>query len=503
MTRECDVAVVGAGFSGLASAILLGRLGRRVALVEANAKVGGLLRSYVRRGVDCPVGVHYFGSAGEHELLGQLFRVLEIRGLLALRRTSPGCTVDRYLFDDFEFDLPADLDTLETSLRERFGEDCRGIPFLVGALRAAVGGLRIDERGRVALASLSPESLTKSAAVMLSEHGCPEPLQRIVSTQGFLTGADLDHVSLEIALVPLASLLQSAWQLGCTGAQMADTLAERARAHGVQIVTGDRVEAIRTEGETARSLRLASGRMIEAEQFVSTLHPKTLFRMLPDDDHGGGRATYVRGLCQLSETPGVIGLVALVDPQACPALPHNTYRMGRCQQDGVYVQIQPSTVPGQNRLLLMARSAYQDWVQWHGTRTGKRGLAYQERKQRLATDLLRRMAPLIGHIDASRIVDIWTPLTVRDWTGAPEGGAYGVRHTPADGLRYVAMTRTPFTNLVQAGQSAIAPGLVGCSLAVIRALGDLIGRSTFREFLIRELHGSSLHGSSTPTAHTR
>ncbi|HRS84043.1 MAG TPA: NAD(P)-binding protein, partial [Smithellaceae bacterium] len=56
--------IIGSGVGGLSAGILLSLLGFRVTVVEKNNEPGGLMRSYLRRGIDCPVGVHYVGALG-------------------------------------------------------------------------------------------------------------------------------------------------------------------------------------------------------------------------------------------------------------------------------------------------------------------------------------------------------------------------------------------------------------------------------------------------------
>ncbi len=54
-------------WAGLTSAILLGEMGIKATIIERRPVPGGLLRSYARQGVDCAVGLHYFGPADKGE----------------------------------------------------------------------------------------------------------------------------------------------------------------------------------------------------------------------------------------------------------------------------------------------------------------------------------------------------------------------------------------------------------------------------------------------------
>ena len=89
-TVNTDVVIIGSGLGGLTSAILLGEQGLKATIIERNPLPGGLLRSYTRQGVDCAVGLHYFGPAGEGELLRQMFDILGVTDKLKLRRLGTG-----------------------------------------------------------------------------------------------------------------------------------------------------------------------------------------------------------------------------------------------------------------------------------------------------------------------------------------------------------------------------------------------------------------------------
>lgn len=64
MNRQFEVAVVGAGFAGLAAAVALAKAGRRVVVIEARARLGGRATSFVDRVTGEPV------DNGQHVLFG-------------------------------------------------------------------------------------------------------------------------------------------------------------------------------------------------------------------------------------------------------------------------------------------------------------------------------------------------------------------------------------------------------------------------------------------------
>jgi phytoene dehydrogenase-like protein len=185
--------------------------------------------------------------------------------------------------------------------------------------------------------------------------------------------------------------------------------------------------------------------------------------------------------------------VALLDEDAHPPRDHNLYRVtgdpSRSLQ-GVYGQLRPSGLPGKTRLTVLVESNYADWAPWHGTTTGQRGPEYRAEKTRRAQAALRAIEAVTGPLHDPHIIDVWTPLTMRDWVGAPSGCTYGVRHSPRDGFELLVLARPPLPGLFIVGQNAIAPGLLGTAMGVLRAAGTIAGRPKLAELLARSRKGT-------------
>jgi all-trans-retinol 13,14-reductase len=476
-----DVAVIGAGFGGLSTAILLARLGLGVTLVEGEARAGGVLRSYTREGVDCPVGVHYFGSAAPGELLGDFLDLLRIRPALKLRRLGRSGVIDRFFFDDEIFDLPDTVDKFEAALAKRFADAPDAVAFVIEVCRDAMASLRTETMG----ATPPPLPITRTAAEVLAEMNLPKRLLDILALQGFLIGVNLSACPAAYLMIATASLLMSAWELGCTGAEMAETMTQRALAAGVGLVVGDPVTEILVDGAQAAGARLRSGRTIHADKVIAAIHPKTMVEMIPA---GALPADYRDGIARLTETEGILCVVALVDERNHPAQDFNLFRVrgdARHSLAGVYAQLRPSGLPGHTRLTVLVETSYAEWARWRDTKTGRRGPEYRAEKLLRAEQALKEVEEVTGPLHAPRIIDVWTPLTMRDWVGAPEGCTYGVKHSSRDGLDFLVLSRPPLPGLFLVGQNAIAPGLLGTSLGVLRVATAIAGRKPVAELMVR------------------
>ena len=105
-----DFVVVGAGVSGLTSALILARNGYSVALVEKAGHTAPLLRGFSRRGVHFDTGFHYAGGMGKGEPLDVFFRYLGLSDRLScFPFDARGFDTFRNVRDGFEFRFPVGI----------------------------------------------------------------------------------------------------------------------------------------------------------------------------------------------------------------------------------------------------------------------------------------------------------------------------------------------------------------------------------------------------------
>jgi phytoene dehydrogenase-like protein len=251
----------------------------------------------------------------------------------------------------------------------------------------------------------------------------------------------------------------------------------------VNLITGDGVAAIEVGSHGASGVRLQSGSRVEADVVVAAIHPKLMLDLIPSQ---ALPQDYRAGIGKLEETSGMLCAVALLDETLHPAQDFNVYRLHgtpRRELAGVYGQIRPSGQPGLTRLVALTESRYDTWSPWHGTDSGRRGLDYRAEKMRRAEQLLTDLGGATGPLHDARIVDVWTPLTMRDWVAAPQGCTYGVQHSIRDGLDYLILSRPPLDRLFVVGQNAMAPGLLGISMGVLRVASAIAGRPAVGELM--------------------
>lgn len=490
-TVNTEVVIIGAGLGGLTSAILLGQMGIKATIIERRSVPGGLLRSYARQGVDCAVGLHYFGPAGKGELLRQMFDILGVTDQLLLRRLGAQGVLERYVFDDFIFNLPATLPAFSQALSDLCPGEKAAIATIIATLQTMSQDLRLDAGGSLQSSPFSFAGVDQSMEEFLAACGCSKKLHDILTVHGFWTGLPMDKCPANLLLYTLGALLRSAWELGCTGKQMADVYAARARETGAELILSDPVEEILVEDGRACGVRLKSGRSLSCKKILAGIHPKLVLAMLPDD---ALPAAYRQGLQGLAETTGAVCVHLLVAENQQPAPGYNIFRIHKIDgvdTDGTFLQVRKSERAGYNLLTIIHGSAFSDWQQWYGTHTGNRGEEYKQAKMAAAQSLIEIAGAVLGPLGDYTILDISTPLTMRDWAASPEGSIYGLMRSVTNDLQYAVLTRMPVRSLYLVGQNAIAPGLLGVTLSVLRGVGEVAGRRKFQQFLAARLAENS------------
>jgi len=458
------VVIIGSGIGGLSTGIILARLGFEVTVIEKNRQPGGMMRSYVRQGVHCNVGLHYMGALDEGQVLRRCFDYLGVTADLPLVRMGTDGPIDRYLFADERlgidsFDVPAGFAAYETNLRAAFPAQQPQIDALMTMLRRSASQFeQLDFLYSDRPAHSWFEHMEPLGGVF-DRLGCSPGLRAVFGLPSVLIGVPPAVCPQFYHTMALASYLFSAWRLTSNGAQMADVCAHRLASLGGRVHTGDAVVRIRTADGGVRGVTLASGEGLDADLVISTLHPKETLALLPPES-------------------------VKVPADLHPAFAHNLFAIqteaSGDASDLIYVQLRPSERPDQNLLSLITSGHEALWDRWQHTVSGKRGEEYLQRKTDFAHRLIGQAEKITGPLSGVQLLDVSTPLTIRDWVNSPNGSAYGVMRSTEQLLSGALLNRTSLRGLFLAGQSVMAPGILGTIIGSLATVQFIIGPERFR-----------------------
>jgi phytoene dehydrogenase-like protein len=479
------VLIIGSGMGGLSMGIILSKLGFDVTVVEKNRQPGGMLRSYVRRGVHCNVGLHYLGALDKGQVLRRLFDYLGITANLPLEPMGIDAPVDRYYFNKTgvgprQFDMPVGLDAYEENLKQSFPQEHSAIDGFMKLLRKSALELNQLEFlfGNPSIADLVDQ--TEPLWHGLDRLGCSPGLKSVLGIPSVWFGVPPDQCPQFLHTMTLASYLASAWRLKNHGAHMVKVLVQRLADLGGRIVCGHAVSRINVQKGLVSGLTLENGEQYDAPYVIGTAHPSVVVDLLGRENV---KPSFRRRIMGFVNTGGMFGVNAILPAHTNCSLPYNTFSIDTDASgkvlDVIYTQLRPSGRPGSLLLSLITRGYDELWQPWDKTNSGRRGKGYTATKLELAHTLVKKVEPVTGPLNGLEMIDTYTPLTIRDWVNSPHGSAYGVMRSNTQMLSAALLNRTKVKGLYLAGQSVMAPGILGVILGSLATAKFMVGPERF------------------------
>jgi phytoene dehydrogenase-like protein len=353
MSRNREIAIIGAGIGGLAAAAYLARAGFKVCVFEARPLPGGLAASeQTGQGFSMPIGVD-----GVHALDPRLVKELKLakRGLrFAVRDMSlVGLRPDgRHIV------LGRDVHAAGRALAVHSARDAERWPVLRREFEALARAMRKlwweDDP------SMQP-AMGEARLELFRRMGAQAWLDWKLESDALKATLAFDAIEGGLSPLEPGSALTLLWRAsqemcGLQGAvamakggpgALAAALCDAARVAGAEIRTGARVTAILAEGGAVTGIALASGERIGAAHVLSSLsRRRTLCELLPgteagfaaasDCDRAHRRVGTAKVLLGLDRLPAFGGVSApatarfiLADRMEAYASAHVSARMGR------------------------------------------------------------------------------------------------------------------------------------------------------------------------------
>ncbi|MDP6395922.1 MAG: NAD(P)/FAD-dependent oxidoreductase [Desulfobacterales bacterium] len=475
-----NVLIIGSGMGGLSTALILSQLGSKTTVIEKNLLAGGLMRGYIRDGIECPVGVHYLGSLDHGQVLRRLFDFLGVSPKIPVEKMGANGIIDQYIFEDFAFNLPEGLDAYEENLQNAFPKEHRQITAIINAIRR--NGNKMHALDFLFSTQNYPSMLEeiKPVGALLTELNCSPGLRAVLGVPCCWIGVPMASCPVFYHNMVLATYLFSSWRLKCSGAELVNVFSERLRSLGGNIIKGDGVEKILVNSRVVEGVQLQSGAVLKSPVVIGAVHPKVVLNMLPD---GAVKPSYQRLISKLKDTDGMFCVHSKVDALNRPEIPHNIFKIKTEKNGDIvelnYYQIRKSEQIGKNLLTILTSGKGEQWKQWEHTKSGRRGEGYIAKKENRAWRLIREAEDTIGPMPSATLVDVYTPLTTRDWVNSPGGSAYGILRSYEQLLEVSILNRTSVKGLFLSGQNIMAPGILGTILGSFATVKLIVGRDRF------------------------
>ncbi len=441
-----DVAVVGAGMSGLAAGIRLAQFDYKVCILEKHSVVGGLNSFYRRNGRNYDVGLHamtnYAPKGVKSGPLSRILRHLRISwdefGLVPQNGS-------KIAFPGVELNFTNDFALLESEVAEKF-------PNQIDGFRKMVAGLAgYDQLG---LGS-SEGSAREFVASYLTD---PKLIDMIFCPICYYGGAREHDMDFGQFCVMFRSLFLEGFARPYEGVRhILKRLLARFRALGGELRLRSGVQRIESDAnDSVERIILENGEEIRAKRYLSSAGwPETMTlcgRGEQVPERTLGKLGFIETISVLDSPPKKIGCDKTIvffndsdrfdysNPDELVDL-----RSGVICSPNNFAYSQPLE---DNMIRITALANYEAWRRLSPEEYKREKLRYYEKTLESAARFVPEFRRNV--VD----VDMFTPLTVERFTGRERGAIYGAAEKRYDGL-------TPFKNLFICGADQGMLGIVG------------------------------------------
>lgn len=446
-----DVAIIGAGMSGLAAGIRLAHFGRRVVILEKHGMWGGLNSFYKKDGRRLDVGLHavtnWFGGEGARP------RTPLERVLRQLRIPKDAFELEPQRYSQISF--PETTLRFSNDLAMLTDEVARAFPNEVDAFRKLVTDLAAYPSG------VQPGAFV-STRERLTEYFRDEGLIDMLLCPLLFYGSAWQH---DLDFGQFVILFNSIYREGFCRPRdgvrtILDVLVKRFRSLGGALRRHHGVASIEVRDGRVQALALASGGTVEADWVISSAGRVETAALRSDavlpESGAVGQLGFVEFMWDVPSAPAAVGYDASIQffcrtPRIAWRKPDGPVDL----QSGVicapsnFLHAAPLPSP-MLRATHLARPEF-----WAAAEPG----AYQEEKMRWAdrsAAVLR--ARVAGALDGASLVDAFTPRTVARYTSHVNGAVYGSPKKSPSGA-------TDLENLVLCGTDQGFVGIVGAMVS--------------------------------------
>jgi all-trans-retinol 13,14-reductase len=478
-----DVIIIGGGLGGLECGYILSKKGYKVCILEQNTQIGGCLQTFKRGNAVFDTGFHYVGGLDKGQSLYKLFSYFDLLDL-------PWHKLDEDAFAEVNiagnsFFLASGHKRFADALAKDFPHQRKQLATYTGFLKQ-IGDNIFD----AFTSDFGNSALFESSAYLFMQQTIDDPLLRNIISGGSPT---MELCSNKLPLYIFAqisnSFIQSTWKLKGNGAMIVNKLADYIRAKDGNIVTKAKVtRLIETDGKIS-AVEYNGEEQISGTYVISNIHPAQTLALIPESRYI--RKLYRNRVSSIPNTFGIFTVHLQLKESILPYLNRNVfiYKNGnniwdykpenisdsktnsvlinyKVPQEGIYT----------DNIDLLTPMQWDEVARWADTTISRRGSDYEMFKQQKAESCIELASTKVpGLKNCIEKIYTSTPLTYRDYTGAQNGSAYGIRKDFSDTLGTIIVPQTQIPNLFLTGQNLNLHGILGVSMTAFFTCAKIVG----------------------------
>lgn len=482
-----DAIIIGGGLGGLATAATLSKEGLGVCVLEQHSTIGGCLQSFKRCGCNFDTGMHYVGSLNKGQIMHQYFKYLGVINDLKLQQLDPkGFDQFRFL-DGTCYAHAAGYENFIDTLSSKFPEEAQGLAEVAGIIKRVGQQIGVDVLRSGRVSSGGYRDLSTSAYDEIARCVHSARLRSVLAGNSYLYAGNKATTSLYEYAMITHSNIEGTYAFIDGSQQLADSLVRVIEANGGKVQRNAKVDSIHLEGAHAEYVTLRMGQRMYAKWIVSSLHPAVTFSML--ENNTVYKKAFFTRMGSFRNTYGIFSTYLLMAPNSFKYVNQNNYLFNNsdaweaygtfkgCNIPSALLYMQPNSKGPYARVLtLLTPMPLKIYEKWINTTHATRGEEYEDFKERYSEamiDFAAQWFPTIRSCIEKKFTA--TPLTFRDYTGTPNGSAYGIIKDYHNPMVTLLPAKTKISNLLITGQNLNLHGCIGTAVSATVTCAEVLG----------------------------
>ncbi|XP_043091596.1 all-trans-retinol 13,14-reductase-like isoform X2 [Puntigrus tetrazona] len=528
--QDLDAVVVGSGIGGLAIAVLLAKVGKKVLVLEQHDRAGGCCHTFTEQGFEFDVGIHYIGELMDDSPFrcmvdqltnGQLqWDPLEnpfdkvVLGPPENRRIYPIYSGKKRYVDELKKCFPGE----EKAIDEY--KVANGVWFMV-LLKLLPTPLAkfLVHTGLASRLSSFFRYASRSLTDVVSELTQNKDLRAVMSYIFGTYGKMPKDASFSMHSLLLCHYLNGAWYPKGGASEIAyHMIPIIEKAGGAVLVRAPVNRILLNDAKEAIGVSVLKGQEevhVHAPIVISDAGIfNTYERLLPKDvqtmpaiqkqlsmvQHGDGGLSIFIGVEGTKEELGLKADNYFIFPENNLDELIDGYMKGKREESSKKVPIifvaspsakdstWPERSPGKSTVTVVSFANYAWFKEWKDDKVKNRSVDYKELKEAFINNILEAVTEIYPNIkDRIEYVDAGTPITNQHYIAAPEGEIYGIDHgIPRFNVELNAIIRpqTPIKNLFLTGQDMMLCGFIGALSGALICGSAILNRNLYVDALM-------------------
>ncbi len=476
-----DVVIVGGGLGGLFCGSVLSRKGKKVLIIEQHNKVGGFATNFKRKEFTFDVSLHNMGPIKDVFLMDKIFSEFNLNEKITYRQFD---SFQRIIFPEHNIDITKGIENFIEELISFFPDEKNGINELFTIMRSLRKEFDEIESLNILLEQLESvypmlpikfpylvSLVYKTFDDLMSEHITNPQLKGLIGNLWWFYGLPPSKVASILYTVPTVCYYNfSGGNIEGTSQKLSDALSDIIKENGGEILTGTRVNEIIVDDMKAKGVITDKGQTIYSRVVVSNANAKQTFEEMIDQEKLQNKVK--KKIARLTNSISALQLYIGLNCNAADygftyhnATKFTTYNHednynyvlnGDYEKSFLsitnYSHFDKTVAPnGKSVITALTLDTFDHW-------SNLSSKDYQEKKKMVTKVILTKIESLFpGISEFVEVLELATPLTMKRYTGSPDGVIYGFEQNVDQSGINRFNPETPVANLFSVG-SSIYPG---------------------------------------------